>query len=44
MGLTETNIGESQTRNFFWILVGFGFSLKYLAFYKKEEDKPLEKD
>ncbi len=34
-GLTETNIGESQTRNFFWLLVGFGFSLNYFTFYKQ---------
>ena len=36
-GLTETNIGESQTRNFFWLLVGFGFSLNYFTFYKNND-------
>ena len=37
-GLTETNIGESQTRNFFWLLVGFGFSLNYFTINEQNED------
>lgn len=35
MGLTETNITESQTRNFFWVIIGLGFSLKYFIIDKK---------
>lgn len=31
MGLTETNITEAQTRNFFWVVIGLGFSLKYFV-------------
>ncbi|MCC3144280.1 O-antigen ligase family protein [Halanaerobium sp. Z-7514] len=42
MGLTETNITESQTRNFFWVVVGLGFSLRYLKLDKSRHDKKLK--